>query len=149
MQKTWSEAVIQQRIRINPAVARQTGKDWTEWLDIPAGAGTIETERRRIEALRSRSNSNAEFRLVVRACHAIEPADEAAAVPGFQPLSRIAETFAAAKDAPTSFEDEQWLEGFEDSRQMIAGRLALDVPEPERPAFLAACLVNFETETAE
>lgn len=36
----------------------------------------------------------------------------------------IAKIFADAKDAPTSFEDETWLEGFEDGRQIIAYRFA-------------------------
>lgn len=39
-------------------------------------------------------------------------------------LKIVTETFALAEDAPTSFEDEQWLEGFEDARQMIAVRLS-------------------------
>lgn len=54
----------------------------------------------------------------------------------------VARVFAEAKDAPSSFESEDWLEGFEDGRCMIAVRLALDLPEPERAAFLTACAVG-------
>lgn len=49
----------------------------------------------------------------------------------------VEQTFNDAKDAPTSFEDETWLEGFEDGRQIIAHRLALALPEADRAAFLA------------
>lgn len=38
--------------------------------------------------------------------------------------AQIAKIFADAKDAPTSFENEDWLEGFEDARQIIAFRFA-------------------------
>ena len=37
----------------------------------------------------------------------------------------IARVFKDAKDAPTSFEPEEWLEGFEDGRKIIAERIAL------------------------
>jgi len=36
----------------------------------------------------------------------------------------IAEVFAEAKDAPTSFEPEEWIEGFQFARAAIAERLA-------------------------
>jgi len=36
----------------------------------------------------------------------------------------IAEVFAEAKDAPTSFEPEDWIEGFQFARAAIAERLA-------------------------
>jgi hypothetical protein len=51
----------------------------------------------------------------------------------------VAATFRDAKDAPTSFEDQQWLEGFEFARLAIAERLALSLPESERLAFIVEC----------
>jgi hypothetical protein len=57
-------------------------------------------------------------------------------------LDVLARTFADAKDAPTSFEDPMWLDGFEDARGIIAHRLALALPEGERRAFLAAAGVE-------
>lgn len=39
----------------------------------------------------------------------------------------VAKTFALAEDAPTSFEDENWLEGFEAARCMIAVRLSAEL----------------------
>lgn len=51
-------------------------------------------------------------------------------------VDKVAETFAAAKEAPTSFEDEQWLEGFEAARRMIAERLAAALDDDDRESFL-------------
>lgn len=54
----------------------------------------------------------------------------------------IAKVFSDAKDAPTSFEPEEWLEGFEDGRQIIAERIALElqiVPGFDELAFRKAC----------
>jgi hypothetical protein len=45
--------------------------------------------------------------------------------PDPDPIEIVAMVFRDAKDAPTSFEDEEWLEGFESGRQMIAERVAL------------------------
>ena len=54
--------------------------------------------------------------------------------------SDIAKVFAAAKDAPTSFESEEWLGGFEFARQTLACRLAVRLlPMPEQEAFMDAC----------
>lgn len=39
----------------------------------------------------------------------------------------VARVFREAKDAPTSFEDEKWLDGFEDGRQIIGERVALEL----------------------
>jgi hypothetical protein len=61
---------------------------------------------------------------------------------GALPLAAIAGIFADAKDAPTSFEPEEWLEGFEDGRGMIAHRIALALPEADRRAFLVAARVE-------
>jgi len=55
----------------------------------------------------------------------------------------MAETFALAEDAPTSFEDEEWLDGFEAARCMIAARLAENLERAgvieSASAFLDAC----------
>ena len=53
----------------------------------------------------------------------------------------VAAVFAAAKDAPTSFEDQDWLEGFEAARCMIAVRMSMDLPQHEVETFLDVCLV--------
>ncbi len=51
----------------------------------------------------------------------------------------IARIFGLAKEAPTSFEDEQWLEGFEDGRQMIAYRFAETIFPNDSKALRTFC----------
>lgn len=68
-------------------------------------------------------------------------------------LKIVADTFALAKDAPTSFEDEQWLEGFEDARCMIAVRLAAELEQAgaieSASDFLDACGIPEDEPEAE
>jgi hypothetical protein len=61
----------------------------------------------------------------------------------------VADVLKLAKDAPTSFEPEQWLEGFEDGRKMIAERVALVLKQAnivgfDYATFLTTCDVGFE-----
>jgi rubrerythrin len=63
--------------------------------------------------------------------------------------ARIAGVFRDAKDAPTSFEPEEWIEGFQDARSMIAERIALrfkDLPGFNEATFLLACDVAMSDE---
>lgn len=76
----WGEAVIQSRFKLDPAVvARYKGagapNDWSGWAEIPAGPGTLTTERQRIKALRERSADQGreeQFRLILRQCFVID-----------------------------------------------------------------------------
>lgn len=67
----------------------------------------------------------------------------------FQP---VVKTFADAKNAPTSFEDEQWLEGFEFARRFIATHLAESLEKAgmieSASEFLDACGIS-EMESSE
>lgn len=60
-----------------------------------------------------------------------------------EPLKIVAATFALAKGAPTSFESEEWLEGFEDARCMIAVRISAELEQAglieSASAFLDDC----------
>lgn len=58
------------------------------------------------------------------------------------PIEIVASVFKDAKGAPTSFEDQEWIEGFQDGRAIIAYRLALDLkdtPGFDPDAFIKAC----------
>jgi hypothetical protein len=68
------------------------------------------------------------------------------------PIQIVAETFATAKDAPTSFEPQEWLEGFEAARCMIAVRLSTELEQAgaieSASSFLDDCGIPEDTEKA-
>jgi hypothetical protein len=64
-----------------------------------------------------------------------------------QAIDIVAPVFRDAEDAPTSFEPEEWLEGFEDGRQMVAERIAQTLKDAglvDYEQFMAACGVDTE-----
>lgn len=62
-------------------------------------------------------------------------------VPITDTLVVVAKVFSDAEDAPTSFEPEQWIEGFQFARSAIACRIAdeLGLVDEARDQFLTAC----------
>lgn len=59
-------------------------------------------------------------------------------------IDLVAKVFAESKDAPTSFEDETWIEGFQDGRAIVAERMALrfkSIPGFDELKFINACKV--------
>ena len=72
--------------------------------------------------------------------------------PDPDPLEIVADVFRDARDAPTSFEDQRWLDGFEDGRRIIAERLSLrlgGLRSFDRDRFLKACDVVEEASEEE
>lgn len=57
------------------------------------------------------------------------------------PIVIIAKVFSDAEDAPTSFEPEEWIEGFQYARSAIACRIALELgmEGEDKDQFLTAC----------